>query len=531
MESIVETLLNPSVIFGLFVGVFISLLFYYILSTDTKAVEKISKKKLPAKNVKQNQSQQKQKSKDSHWIPLKKHSTHPSHVASFKGHTGEVLHADFSTNGKYLATCSDDDPGSTSAEDSGGSISSSSDSNKENILSKSNKLGPNLSRRQKKNRKPVQKNGKENFSSNTFNLKKPVTVPCGIGLTESQLYALLNDFTLLPEQLFTNGYPDLNEANNKVRVLRQCFPSPLKVFHNRKKCDSYTDSDQNSNSSDSCEDNELTKLSLGSSHDLKQVNAIERNCVRCKTGFFITNDEYLTKERCYYHWGKLLHYSFTCCKKSPGSIGCTTAKLHVWNGTVAGINEPLEGFVKTKSSKKEKKQKVYALDCEMCYTVKGLELCKVTILSFNGSIVYDHFVKPENEVVDYNTRYSGVTESDVNSLTSKTFSKVQSDILKLVTKDTILIGHGLDNDLRVLKLLHSKIVDTALIFPHERGYPFRYSLKHLMWTNLQKKIQTSDSGHSPYEDALSCLELIFFKIRKQHESQYYNFLKNNSYYV
>ncbi|XP_045476449.1 transducin beta-like protein 2 isoform X2 [Harmonia axyridis] len=108
MESIVETLLNPSVIFGLFVGVFISLLFYYILSTDTKAVEKISKKKLPAKNVKQNQSQQKQKSKDSHWIPLKKHSTHPSHVASFKGHTGEVLHADFSTNGKYLATCSDD---------------------------------------------------------------------------------------------------------------------------------------------------------------------------------------------------------------------------------------------------------------------------------------------------------------------------------------------------------------------------------------------------------------------------------------
>ncbi|XP_045477955.1 putative exonuclease GOR [Harmonia axyridis] len=168
----------------------------------------------------------------------------------------------------------------------------------------------------------------------------------------------------------------------------------------------------------------------------------------------------LLEDPCYFHWGKLLNHSFSCCKQSPGSVGCTTGKLHVWNGTVDGTNEPLDGFVKTKSSGLGNKQNVYALDCEMCYT--GLELSRVVIRSCTGSIVYDHFVKPDNEVVDYNTRYSGVTESDIHDSTAKSFSNVQSDILKLFTEDTILVGHSLDNDLRVLKILHSKIVDNFL---------------------------------------------------------------------
>ncbi|XP_044763898.1 putative exonuclease GOR [Coccinella septempunctata] len=154
----------------------------------------------------------------------------------------------------------------------------------------------------------------------------------------------------------------------------------------------------------------------------------------------------------------------------------------------------------------------------MCYTVRGLELCRVTVLGFDGATVYDYFVQPEEEVVDYNTRFSGVTESDVYGPKSKTFQQVQSHLLDFIDEDTILIGHALDNDLRVLKLVHSKIVDTSLVFPHERGFPFRNSLKQLMSVHRNKAIQTSDNGHSPYEDALSCLELIMVKI-KLHYAQ------------
>ncbi|XP_044759114.1 transducin beta-like protein 2 isoform X2 [Coccinella septempunctata] len=104
MEGIVETLLNPSVLIGLFVGVFISILCYFVLSSKTvKVVEKTSKKKPEVKIPKNPPHQPKPKQK-----PSNKKICHSSYASSFKGHAGNVTDADLSSNGKFLATCSDD---------------------------------------------------------------------------------------------------------------------------------------------------------------------------------------------------------------------------------------------------------------------------------------------------------------------------------------------------------------------------------------------------------------------------------------
>jgi hypothetical protein len=37
--------------------------------------------------------------------------------------------------------------------------------------------------------------------------------------------------------------------------------------------------------------------------------------------------------------------------------------------------------------------------------------------------------------------------------------------------------HRLDNDLKALRLIHTRIIDTAIMYPHERGPPYRRALK------------------------------------------------------
>jgi RNA exonuclease 1 len=76
-----------------------------------------------------------------------------------------------------------------------------------------------------------------------------------------------------------------------------------------------------------------------------------------------------------------------------------------------------------------------------------------------------------------------------------TSSQVQVAILRIVGCDTILVGHSLDSDLRALRIVHQRCVDTAVMYPHPRGYPLRQKLQRLSQDYLQETIQ-NDAGLS-----------------------------------
>ena len=114
----------------------------------------------------------------------------------------------------------------------------------------------------------------------------------------------------------------------------------------------------------------------------------------------------------------------------------------------------MTGFVRTmeKAQPPDGNYGVYALDCEMCYTTEGCDALRVTVVSSDGKIVYETLIKSINPVLDYNTRFSGITEEDLLNVKT-TLKDVQSFLLDLLSSKTILIGHGLDADLRALRVI------------------------------------------------------------------------------
>ena len=44
----------------------------------------------------------------------------------------------------------------------------------------------------------------------------------------------------------------------------------------------------------------------------------------------------------------------------------------------------------------------------------------------------------------------------------------QARFFQLVCSETFLVGHSLENDLKALRVVHSRVLDTALLFPHPK---------------------------------------------------------------
>ncbi|KAL1750700.1 hypothetical protein FB107DRAFT_223404 [Schizophyllum commune] len=164
-----------------------------------------------------------------------------------------------------------------------------------------------------------------------------------------------------------------------------------------------------------------------------------------------------------------------------------------------------------------KQRSVYALDCEMCLTEDGQELARVCMIDFTtDKVMYDRLVKPAKPILDYLTKWSGITEESLAPVTT-TLAEVQADIVRFLTpKDApmpILMGHSLENDLRALKICHPLCIDTALMYHHPRGRPLKPGLAWLTRKWCAREIQArGEGGHDPEEDARACVELLHRKL-------------------
>ncbi|NWX22258.1 AEN nuclease, partial [Aegotheles bennettii] len=157
--------------------------------------------------------------------------------------------------------------------------------------------------------------------------------------------------------------------------------------------------------------------------------------------------------------------------------------------------------------------KYVAIDCEMVGTGpqgRLSELARCSVVNYEGDVIYDKYVQPELPIVDYRTRWSGITKQHMKNAIP--FKAAQAEILKIL-KDKIVVGHAIHNDFQALKYFHPKdrTRDTSRIpvLNQRAGVPAKasVSLKSLARHLLQKKIQVSRKGHSSVEDAQTAMEL------------------------
>ncbi|TBU13213.1 exonuclease [Hamiltosporidium tvaerminnensis] len=151
---------------------------------------------------------------------------------------------------------------------------------------------------------------------------------------------------------------------------------------------------------------------------------------------------------------------------------------------------------------------IVSIDCEMVKTSYGKEVGRVSILDNQCNVIYDKIIKPEAEIMDYLTEYSGLDKDSFEHAVS--FLEMKNDLKKIIGKNTIILGHSLFNDLNVLKIYHDRLIDTSHLYKTKDNY--KTSLKNLSKKYLNKEIQSK--SHCSIEDAKVCLELLALKINE-----------------
>ncbi|KAI0638158.1 ribonuclease H-like protein [Trametes polyzona] len=248
-------------------------------------------------------------------------------------------------------------------------------------------------------------------------------------------------------------------------------------------------------------------------------------CERCNQKFQVKRRE--LADECRFHWGKPFSSRvngekrrvYTCCSRTPDEEGCQTGPHVFYESNPEDLHRrhafthtrpPADSGGESSAAGPDTALDVVALDCEMIYTTGGMRVARVSVVDSAGKEIFDEYVRMDDgvEVIDYNTRFSGITPEHLSGA-SLSLASIRRSMDAFINSRTIIIGHALENDLKTLRMIHHRCVDTAVLFPHSAGPPYRRALRALAKEYLGQTIQAAGAaGHSSIEDSVATLDLV-----------------------
>lgn len=156
---------------------------------------------------------------------------------------------------------------------------------------------------------------------------------------------------------------------------------------------------------------------------------------------------------------------------------------------------------------------VISIDCEMCETQDPLSgekdhcaLCRISVIDAeNDEVLLDTLVKPAWPVTKYRTWVNGITADDLKSV-EFTLRHAQAFMMAICSEETVICGHCLHKDFAALRMDHSCVVDSALLFKASDSDRATVSLKDLARSLLKKEMPNKHDSIDGARTALTCLK-------------------------
>ena len=156
----------------------------------------------------------------------------------------------------------------------------------------------------------------------------------------------------------------------------------------------------------------------------------------------------------------------------------------------------------------------------------GSELAKLSVVDLStAEVLINNFVQPTKQVIDWRTRWSGVTAVAMNRAIKcgqalRGWEAARQELWRFIDHNTILVGHALQHDLTALHLIHPRVVDTPIVTRTAVGQNCRrsWSLRVLSEKLARISIQNGGKeGHDCLEDAFAAREVLLRCILSPNE--------------
>lgn len=184
----------------------------------------------------------------------------------------------------------------------------------------------------------------------------------------------------------------------------------------------------------------------------------------------------------------------------------------------------------------EPKRKVVVLDCEMSGVARGKsEVVFLTAIDcLTGDVLVQTLVRPAEPILDWRSNIHGITPGTM--ATARALGKVldgfaaaRAALWEHIDGDTILIGQSLNHDLACLRIVHTKVVDTAVLASEavfgdwKKAQYHGLGLQNLCLELLGIKIReynfdaSGSSVHDSLEDVLATREVLLWILEHRED--------------